>query len=169
MVNVWDLDKFLKEREGEWWTPYEIKNELGSDIRTVKNVIRRLSRRPWETTYKGWRLDIAERGKRLYVVRMVRDIEGSENLIKAEISEVERIPVDSLENIFKNRDLILRHVETIASRDAFLSYLERVRHHEKSKIRLRNLEKLKECVNGIKEKKLESLNDYLDDLPSHRP
>ena len=164
MVNVRDLDKFLKEREGEWWTPYEIKNELGSDIRTVKNVIRRLSRRPWETTYKGWRLDVAERGKRLYVVRMVRNIEGSENLIKAEISEVERIPVDSLENIFNNQDLILKNINTIVSRDAFLSYLERAKHHDKSKIRLRNLEKLKGVIQDIKEDRLKELNEYLNGL-----
>ncbi len=165
MVNVWDMDTFLKEREGEWWTPYEIKKALGSDIRTVKNVIRRLSLRPWETTYKGWRLDVAERGKRLYVVRMVKDVEGSEKLLKAEISEVESIPVDSLENICKNRDLILKHIDTIATRDAFLSYLERTRYHDKSKIRLRNLEKLKEIVKGIKEYRLKQLKEYLKDLP----
>ncbi len=165
MVNVWDLDKFLKEREGEWWTPYEIKKEMGSDIRTVKNVIRRLSRRPWETTYKGWRLDIAERRKRLYVVRMVKDVEGSEKLLKAEISEVESIPDDRLDDIIINRDLILKNIDTIVTRDAFLSYLERAKYHYKSKIRLRNLEKLKEIVKGIKEYRLKQLKEYLKDLP----
>ena len=164
MVDVWDLDKFLKEHGGEWWTPYEIKKELGGDIRTVKNVIRRLSRRLWATTYKGWRLDVAERGDRLYVVCMIRDIEGSRNLIKAEISEVEGIPDDNLEDILNNRDLILKHVGSIASRDAFLSYLERARHHYNNKIRFRNLEKLKEDVKGIKEYQLNQLNEYMENL-----
>jgi len=86
LVNAVDLEKFLKEHKGEWWTPHEIKTELGGDIRTVYNVIRNLIRRPWERTKKGWRLDVAERGDRIYCVRMVRDLEGSENLIKDEIS-----------------------------------------------------------------------------------
>ena len=86
MVNAWDLEKFLKEHKGEWWTPHEIKTELGGDIRTVYNVIRSLIRRPWEMTKKGWRLDVAER-RRIYCVRMVRDIGGSDNLMKDEISK----------------------------------------------------------------------------------
>ena len=56
-----DLAIFLKEHEGEWWTPYEIKKELGVDLRTVKNKIRILNETSRETTYKGWKLDIAER------------------------------------------------------------------------------------------------------------
>lgn len=161
MVNAWDLEKFLKEHKGEWWTPYEIKNELGCDIRTVKNAIRRLSWRPWETTYKGWRLDVAERGARLYVVRMVRDVEGSENLIKAEISEVESIPTDGLKDILNDRDLILKYC---GDRDDFLEYLEKARHHHNDKIRLRNLEKLKESVKYSKEYRLKQLNEYLENL-----
>jgi len=79
-----NLENFLKEHIGEWWTPSEIGKELGVDLRTVKNVIWKLD----STIPKGWRLDMAERGKRLYCVRMVRDIEGSDNVIKAEISDV---------------------------------------------------------------------------------
>ena len=163
-----DLEKFLKEHEDEWWTPYEIKKELGVDIRTVKNKIRILDGRPWETTYKGWRLDIAERGNRLYVVRIVRNIEGSENLIKAEIAEVESIPDDRLEGILNSRDLILKHIDTIAERDAFLRYLEKARHHHDGKIRLRNLAKLKETVKEIKGSQLKQLNKYLENLSERR-
>ena len=77
MFNIRDLEKFLKEHEGEWWTPYEIKKEMGVDIRTIKNKIRNIGQTSSWTTYTGWRLDIAERGDRLYVVRMVMDREGS--------------------------------------------------------------------------------------------
>lgn len=98
MFTTLDLENFLKEHEVEWWSPSEIRIELGVDLRTVKNVIRKLD----SMNHKGWRLDIAERS-RLYAVRMVRDIEGSENLIKAEISEVEskriRVPLSSEKKI----------------------------------------------------------------------
>lgn len=159
-----DLEKFLKEHEDEWWTPYEIKKELGVDIRTVKNKIRILDGRSWETTYKGWRMDIAERGDRLYVVRMVRDIEGSRNLINAEISEVEDIPDDRLEEIFSQRILILKYIDIIATRDAFLRYLENARHHQNVNIRFVNIEKLKEIVKKIKEAHLKQLKDYIENL-----
>ena len=86
-----DLENFLKEHEGEWWTPYEIGRELGIDIRTVKNVIRRLD----SMTHKSWRLDIAERGDRLYVVRMVRDIERSRNRIRVHISSKKKHTLDN--------------------------------------------------------------------------
>ena len=158
------LETFLKEHEDEWWTPYEIKKELGVDIRTVKNKIRILDGRPWETTYEGWRLDVAERGPRLYVVRMVRDIEGSENLIEAEISEVEGIPDERLEEILSQRSLILKHVRVIATRDAFLRYLENARHHQDGKVRLRNLARLKEIVKEIKGSQLKQLDEYLENL-----
>jgi len=79
-----DLEFFLKEREEEWWSPNEIALRLGVDLRTVKNVIRRFH----SMTHNGWVLELAERGDRLYCLRMVRDIEGSENVIKTEISEV---------------------------------------------------------------------------------
>ena len=169
MFNVWDLEKFLKGREGEWWTPHEIGKELGVDIRTVKNVIRRLGWRPWETTYEGWRLDIAERGDRLYVVRMVRDIEGSENQIKAEISEVESIPEEGLEKIFNQQSLIMKHSGNTATRDAFLRYLENARYHHNKKIRIRNLAMLSDTVKMIKVYKLKKINDYLRDLSPSRP
>ncbi len=84
MFTTSDLENFLKEREEEWWSPNEIGKELGVDLRTVKNVIRRLD----SMTHEGWRLDIAERGNRLYVLRMIR-VENSRNLFKAEVSEVE--------------------------------------------------------------------------------
>lgn len=158
------LEMFLKEHEEEWWTPHEIRKELGVDIRTVKNKIRILDGRPWETTYKGWRLDIAERGTRLYVVRMVRDIEGSMNLIRVEASEVEDIPDERLEEIFIQRNLILKHIDTIATRDAFLRYLEKARHHHDGKVRHRNLAKLKEIVKEIKEAQLKQLDEYLENL-----
>jgi len=45
-------------------------------------------------------LELAERGDRLYCLRMVRDIEGSENLMKAETFEVDgnriRIPTSPI-------------------------------------------------------------------------
>jgi len=164
LLNLRDLEKFLKEHEGEWWTPYEIKKELGGDIRTVKNKIRSLGGRPLWTTYKGWRLDIAERGDRLYVVRMVRDIEGSRNLIRVEISEVKGIRDDRLEEILNQRNLILKHVNTIRTRDTFLKCLQKASHHHDSKIRLNYLEKLKETVKEIKEYKLKQLNEILKSL-----
>ncbi len=52
-------------------------------------MIRRLSERPLDTTYKSWRLDVAERGDRIFCVRMERDLEHSGNLVKAEVSEVD--------------------------------------------------------------------------------
>ncbi len=86
MFKTLDLENFLKEHRGEWWSPNEIGLKLVVDLRTVKNVIRRLHE---QGTLEGWVLELAERGERLYVVRMVRDIKDSENLIKAEIFEVE--------------------------------------------------------------------------------
>jgi len=154
----------LKEHEGEWWTPFEIKKELGGDIRTVKNKIRILNETSWETTYKGWKLELAERGDRLYVVRMVMDMEGSTNLIRAEISEVDGIPVERLEEILNQRNLILKHVYNNMIRDTFLRYLQKASHHHDSKMRLNYLEKLKETVTEIKEDKLEQLKEYLKSL-----
>jgi len=84
LFKILDLENFLKEHESEWWTPHEIGKELGIDRRTIKNVIRRLD----IMTHGSWRLDIAERGNRLYVVRMVRDVEISRNIIKTEASKV---------------------------------------------------------------------------------
>ena len=159
-----DLANFLKEHEGEWWTPFEIKKELGADLRTVKNNIRDLNETPWETTYEGWKLDIAERGDRLYVVRMVMDMEGSTNLIRAEISEVNGIPVERLEEILNQQNLILKHVYSTRIRDTFLRYLQKASHHHDSKMRLNYLEKLKEAVKEIKEIKLNELNEVLKSL-----
>jgi len=164
LFDIWDLETFLKEHEGEWWTPYEIGKELKVDIRTVKNTIRMLDRRPSKTTYEGWRLDIAERGDRLYVVRIVRDIEDSKSRIRAEISEVESIPEDGLEKIFNQQSLIIKHSGCIATRDAFLRYLQNARHHHDTNIRLRNLTKLTEIIREIKRDQLEQLNKYLRDL-----
>ena len=158
-----DLAKFLKEHEGEWWTPYEIKKELGVDLRTVKNKIRNLNESLLETTYKGWKLDIAERGDRLYVVRMVMDREGSTNLIRAEISEVDGIPDERLEEILNQRNLILKHAKYWI-RDTFLKYLQKASHHHDSKMRLNYLEKLKETVTEIKEDKLKELKEFLKSL-----
>ena len=84
MFTTSDLENFLKEHE-DWWSPNEIGKALGVDLRTVKNVIRRLD----NLTHEDWVLELAERGKRLYCLRMFRDIEGSENLIKVEIFEVD--------------------------------------------------------------------------------
>ncbi len=158
------LAQFLKEHEGEWWTPFEIKKEVGGDIRTVKNKIRILNESPWETTYDGWKLEIAERGDRLYVVRMVMDIEGSTNLIMAEISEVAGITFERLEEILNQQNLILKHVYNDGIRDTFLRYLQRARHHLDSKMRLNYLEKLKETVKEIKEVKLKELKELLKRL-----
>ena len=159
-----DLAKFLKEHESEWWTPYEITKELGVDIRTVKNKIRTLNESPWETTYEGWKLDIAERGDRLYVVRMVMDMEGSRNLIRAEISEVDGIPVERLEEILNQQNLIVKHVYNKGIRDTFLRYLQQTSHHHDSKMRLNYIEKLKETVKEIKEEKLKELKGFLKSL-----
>lgn len=86
------IKKFLKEHAEEWWTPHDIKKELGGDIRTYIRGIRSLSRRPGEMTYKGWKLEVAARAHeqedRIYAVRIIRYIEVSDNVIKAEISEV---------------------------------------------------------------------------------
>lgn len=49
-----------------------------------------------------------------------------------------------------------------ATREAFLRYIEKARHHHNEKIRLRNLEKLKETVKGIKEYQLKQLKEYLE-------
>lgn len=90
-----DLENFLKEHEREWWTPHQIGKKLGVDIRTVKKVIRRLDK----MTHNGWKLVIAERGDRLFCVRMKRDIENSGNLVEAEVSELDgkliRVPTPS--------------------------------------------------------------------------
>ena len=84
MFTTSDLENFLKEHE-DWWSPNEIGKALGVDLRTVKNVIRRFHGMP----HDGWVLELAERGARLYCLRMFRDIEGSENLIKVERFEVD--------------------------------------------------------------------------------
>ncbi|GAJ14940.1 unnamed protein product, partial [marine sediment metagenome] len=49
------LVTFLKEHEGEWWTPYEIKKEFGCDVRTVKKTIRYVA---GDVLNEGWRLDV---------------------------------------------------------------------------------------------------------------
>lgn len=96
LLKTSDLEDFLKEHEGEWWSPSEIRKKLGVDLRTVKNVIRRLD----GMTHKSWVLDIAERGDRLYVVRMVRDIESSRSLVKSDVKGKRiRVPTSSKEKL----------------------------------------------------------------------
>ncbi len=85
MFKTLDLENFLKEHIGQWWTPNQLGKELSVDIRTVKNVIRRLD----VMTPQGWKLVIAERGDRLFCIHMERDMENSGNIVKAEVSEVE--------------------------------------------------------------------------------
>lgn len=92
MFKTSDLENFLKEQEGEWWSPSEIGKALGVDLRTVKNVIRRLD----SMTHEGWRMEKAER-ERIYCVRMVRDVEISRKLIKSE-GEGNSIPLTTLNN-----------------------------------------------------------------------
>jgi len=157
-MNIWDLTKFLKEHTGEWFTPHEIAKESNSDIRTVKNDIRILRNRPYETTYEGYSLEIAER-RRLYALRIIKDVEHSIKLIQKEIVEVEKIGED-LESIVRDRNLLLKHSSCIAVRDTFIRYLEKARYHHNDKIRQRNLKKLKLEVQSIKnreKKRLESL------------
>ena len=137
---------------------------MKSDIRTIKNRINAHRHRPYKTTYEGWRLDVAERGKRIYVVRLVRDVEGSRAKINAEIAEVQGIPEESLEDIISHKDLILKHRGILVIRDAFLRYLYKTQLYPQSVIGLRNHEKMTRTIRYIKGYELKSLNEYLTEL-----
>lgn len=161
-MNIWDLDKFLKDHIGEWFTPHEIAKESNSDIRTVKNCVRSLRYRHYETTYKGYRLEIAER-RRLYALRIVKDVEHSINLVQEEMLEVEKIGED-LKSIIRDQNLIVKHSSCIADRDTFIKYLDKARYHHNEKIRQRNLEKLKLRVQSIKSEKTKMLESLIETL-----
>ena len=152
-MDIWDLDKFLKEHIGEWYTPHEIAKEWKSDIRTVKNCIRILRNRPYELTCEGYRLEVAER-RRLYALRTVKDAEASIKKVEEEIAEVKRIRGEDLESIVKDQNLIEKHSGCIAERDTFRRYLDQARYHHNQKIRRRNLQKLKLQVQDIKSAKV---------------
>ncbi|MCX6656044.1 MAG: hypothetical protein NTY03_13145 [Candidatus Bathyarchaeota archaeon] len=68
---------------------------------------------------------MAERGKRIYAVRLMRDVEGSRTKINAEIAEVQGLPEENLEDIVSHKDLILKHAGSLSTRDAFLNYLDK--------------------------------------------
>ena len=167
---VWKLVKFLKEHEGEWWTPYEIKKEFGCDIRTVKNNIRYVHATAWNTHHKGWRMDVAERGKRLYVVRMVRDIEGSKKILMQQLKEAkeeaEKILCGSLFEIIDSKEWIIKQFSsTYSERDDFFRLLDQARNNRIEKIRNRNLDKLKVLVEEIQNKEVKKLKTILSNLP----
>ena len=158
------LINFLREHEGEWWSPNEIAKEIKSDIRTTKNGI--TANRLWHyyTFYEGWRLDVAERGKRIYAVRAIRDLEGSRAKIKADISEVQGWPEENLEDIASHTVSILRYAN-LAEHESFQRYLKKAQNPE-SKIRSDNHEKLTKIIQSIKKYRLDNLNKYLSNLVS---
>lgn len=158
----WSISKFLKEHEGEWYTPHEIAKELKSDIRTVKNDILRLRYRHYETTYKGYRLDVAER-RRIYAIRMIKDVAGSIRIIEEEMAEVRSIPEVDISSIYESRSLIEKHCGCLAIRNIFRHYLHQSYHSDKN-VAQRNLEKLRNEVQRIKNDKLERLESIKQDL-----
>jgi hypothetical protein len=157
---------FLRKHEGEWWTPNEIAKAMKSDIRTTKNRINANRHRLYYTTYEGWRLDVAERGKRIYAVRLMQDVEGSRAKINAEIAEAQGLPEENLEDIVSHKDLILKHARSRATRDAFLRYLDKTQLNPHSDIGLNNHVKLTQTIQNLKKYELDSLNEYLAKLVS---
>lgn len=162
----WKPITFLREHGGEWWSPNEIAKATKSDIRTTKNGIRANRIMHYYTTYEGWRLEVAERGKRIYALRMILDLEGSRAEINAEMSEVQDLPEENLEDIVSQRDLILKHVGALMYRDKFLIYLGKAQLSPNNDIGLNNHAKLTQIIQEIKKEKLDSLNEYLANLVS---
>ena len=163
-MGSWDLVHFLSGHVGEWWTPNETAKAMKSDIRTIKHAIRLCQQYPYQTTYKGWRLDVAERGKRIYAVRLMRDVEGSKAKISALIAEVQGIPEENLEDIISHKNLILEHAGPIVIRDSFLRYLDKTRLNPSSDIGANNHEKLTGTIRSLKKLQLDSLNEILAEL-----
>jgi hypothetical protein len=157
---------FLRKHDGEWWSPNEIAKAMKSDIRTTKNRINAHRYLPYYTTYEGWRLEVAERGKRIYAVRLMLDLEGSRAKISAEISEVQGLPEENLEDIVSQKDLILKHAGIRMYRHMFLRYLGKTQLNPNSDIGLNNHEKLTRTIQSSKKYKLKSLNEYLAKLVS---
>ena len=151
---------FLKEHEGELWSPNEIAKALKSDIRTTKNRINANRLLPYYTSYRGWRLDVAERGKRIYAVRLMRDLEGSRARIKADISEVQGLPEENLEDIVGQKELILKHVGTGLHRDEFLRCLNETLLDPDSDVGRISHEKLTQVIQSIKKYKIDYIQKY---------
>ena len=157
---------FLRKHEGEWWTPNEVAKALKSDIRTTKSRIHANRLRPYYTSYEGWRLDVAERGKRIYAVRMMRDLEGSRARIKADISEVQGLPEENLDDIVSNQNLILKHAGAKFEMDLFQRYLSKTLLDPNSDIGRNNHEKLTHMIREIKKDRIDDLEKYLEKLGS---
>ncbi len=73
---VGGLADFLREHQGEWYSPHEIHKMGGGDIRTVKKRIDHLANPPHWAADNGYRIEIARRGGRVYCVRFVRGVKG---------------------------------------------------------------------------------------------
>jgi len=121
-----DLASFLQFHEGQWFSPYEIARETKHDIRVIKNNISRLQRTSYWTAYDGFRLDVAERGKRIYAIRMVRDIENSVKQVDAEIEKIKGSDYKSIEEIETDLDYLLDKLPScLADHDTLLRHFNK--------------------------------------------
>ena len=150
----WVVGNFLGARVNEWWTPNEIAKALKKDHRTVQNMIDRQRYRPYETTYKGFRLEVAER-RRVYCVRLVKDPRHCLEIVKNEVKEVQSIP--EMYHSMEEFTVILPLVSKWRNCDA--TWYDLQRHLESW-----NIEKATSDIQYVKKSALEELNKVADEL-----
>jgi hypothetical protein len=186
-----ELVDFLIKHQDEWWTPNEIAKENKVDIRTIKNIIKRLNyslsetytsiealNDPYESwiyanslssaAYRGFRIEVVER-RRIYAVRMVKDIPWSTAKVNEKISGIQKnisvlqtMKTEKFEEIASQKDLYWaegQHLSQYYS-DRFSKYLDRATADGN----LEAIEKLQEGVKYIKKYRIESLNKDLTEL-----
>jgi hypothetical protein len=187
-----ELADFLTKHEDEWWTPNEIAKENKVDIRTIKNVIKRLSYslsetytgveasndlyRGWiyadslsSTAYRGFRIEVVER-RRIYAVRMVKDVPWSTAKVDEKISGIQKrisvlqsMQTEKFEEIASHKDLYWKELEqymSISERDRFSKHMNQATADGN----LEAIEELKKEAGYIKKQRIESLNEELAKL-----
>jgi hypothetical protein len=187
-----ELADFLTKHRDEWWTPNEIAKENKVDIRTIKTMIKRLSyslgetytsvessndyHRRWiyahslsSTAYRGFRIETVER-RRIYAVRMVKDIPWSTAKVDEKISGIQKsisvlqsVETEKFEEIVSQKDFYCKELEKFMSasyRNSFSKHLDQAAAEGDSKA----IEELKEKAEWIKKYRIESLNKELAEL-----
>lgn len=149
----WGLADFLREHQTEWYSPYELHKRGGGDIRSVKNKIARLANTSYWTTKTGYKIEIAQRGERIYCVRFVKDIENAVKFIKGQITEVEGLNENIKDTREADFELLMKYCDTHAERDAIQYHAQRF-----------DVERLRQDIHNLKESKLEDLRELLKEM-----
>ena len=157
-ISTWfELADFLREHEGEWFSPYEIHRKGGGDIRTVKNRIERLANTSYWTVDTGYKIEIAQRKKRIYCIRFVKDIENSIKFITGQMAEVKGINENIKNAQEANFELLMKHCGRMAERDSIRYHAQRF-----------DVERLRKDIHNLKKFKLEKLHGILLELKEAR-